>query len=304
MRVVSLLSSATEIVCALGAESLLVGRSHECDFPVSIRQLPQCSQPGIDISGTSREIDLRVKSSLQQGLSIYQVNADQLQALRPDVILTQTQCEVCAVSLKDVESALCHSLQFPTRIISLESNCLTDFYRDVQSVANALNIPERGAALVDRIQSQFDQIRRRAVRLTQRPKVACLEWLDPLMAAGNWVPELVEISGGINLFGTPGKHSPWMTWDELTAADPDVIVAMPCGWDISKSSVELEPLTRRTGWADMQAVRSGSVFVVEGNQYFNRPGPRLTDSAEILAEIFYPEEFRFGHHSTGWVRFR
>ena len=302
-RVVSLLSSATEIVCALGCENLLVGRSHECDYPLSILGLPQCSRPRIDISGSSREIDERVKSSASQGLSLYDVDGARLRELAPDVILTQTQCEVCAVSLKDVEAAVCGMLDRPAQIVSLHPNSLADLWRDIRLVAAALGLEDRDEVLVGRLQDRFSQLKSSVQRLRTRPRVACLEWLDPLMAAGNWVPELVEIAGGENLFGTAGLHSPWMEWDELLAADPEIIVALPCGWDIKKASQELEPLTSCPGWADMPAVRTGRVYVTDGNQFFNRPGPRLVESAEILAEMFHPGEFDFGHAGKAWTTF-
>lgn len=302
-RVVSLLSSATEIVCALGCEELLVGRSHECDYPLSILGLPQCSRPRIDVTGSSREIDERVKSSASQGLSLYDVDSARLRELAPDVILTQTQCEVCAVSLKDVEAAVCGMLDQPAQIVSLHPNSLADLWRDIRMVAAELRVADRGEVLVARLQERFSQLNAAVRRLRARPRVACLEWLDPLMAAGNWVPELVEIAGGENLFGAAGLHSPWMEWDDLTAADPEVIVALPCGWDIAKAAAELEPLTSRPGWADIKAVRTGRVYVTDGNQFFNRPGPRLVESAEILAEMFHPDEFDFGHAGTAWKRF-
>lgn len=303
-RVISLLSSATEIVCALDAESWLVGRSHECDYPHSIRGLPQCSRPLIDITGSSREIDLRVKNSARQGLSLYDVDSAMLQELRPDIILTQTQCEVCAVSLKDVEAALCDMLNSQATIVSLQPNSLADFFRDIRLIASALQIPERGEGLIHRLESRLADIRRLAEVQSSRPTVACLEWLDPLMAAGNWVPELVRIAGGTNLFGTVGEHSPWMNWDELIAADPDVLVALPCGWDIEKATLELHDLARHPAWLSLRAVRANSVFVTDGNQYFNRPGPRLVESAEILAEIFHPDVFAFQHMPNGWRRYQ
>ncbi len=303
-RVVSLLSSATEIVCALGCEGLLVGRSHECDYPPSILHLPQCSRPRIDVTGSSREIDERVKSSASQGLSLYDVDSARLRELAPDVILTQTQCEVCAVSLKDVEAAVCGMLDAPAQIVSLHPNSLADLWRDIRLVAAELQVASRGEALIDRLQGRLSKLHAAAQRLEAQPRVACLEWLDPLMAAGNWVPELVEIAGGENLFGTAGLHSPWMDWDDLLVANPEIIVALPCGWDIAKASQELEPLAARPGWADMQAVRSGHVYVTDGNQFFNRPGPRLVESAEILAEMFHPGQFDFGHAQKAWTEFR
>ncbi len=302
-RVVSLLSSATEIVCALGCEDLIVGRSHECDYPPSILHLPQCSRPLIDVTGSSREIDERVKSSASQGLSLYDVDGLQLRELSPDVILTQTQCEVCAVSLKDVEAAVCGILDAPARLVSLHPNSLADLWRDIRLVAEELGVSARGESLIDRLKGRLSALQVATRALNSRPRVACLEWLDPLMAAGNWVPELVEIAGGENLFGTAGLHSPWMDWEALIAADPEVIVALPCGWDIAKASLELAPLGSRAGWKEMQAVRSSRVYVTDGNQFFNRPGPRLVESAEILAEMFHPGKCDFGHAGTAWKVF-
>lgn len=299
-RVVSLLSSATEIVCALGCQRLLVGRSHECDYPASILNLPQCSRPRIDVTGSSREIDERVKSSASQGLSLYDVDGPRLRELAPDIILTQTQCEVCAVSLKDVEAAVYGMLAAPARLVSLHPNSLTDLWRDIRLVADELEVPEQGEVLVANLQERLTRLSHAADGCAIRPGVACLEWLDPLMAAGNWVPELVEIAGGKNLFGTAGRHSPWMDWESLIAADPEVIVALPCGWDIAKASQELIPLAAHTGWSELQAVQTGRVYVTDGNQYFNRPGPRLVDSAEILAEMFHPGRFDFGHAGIAW----
>lgn len=303
-RVISLLSSATEIVCALGGEHLLVGRSHECDFPTSVLTLPQCSRPRIDVSGSSRDIDQRVRSAARQGLSLYDVDAELLRELAPDVILTQTQCEVCAVSLKDVEAAVCGMLGTPARLLSLHPNALADLWRDIRLVAAAIGFDCQGELLVAQLQERLARLHREVQRLNARPRVACLEWLDPLMAAGNWVPELVELAGGENLFGVAGQHSPWMDWDALISSQPDVIVALPCGWNIAKATEELRPLTSCPGWSDLPAVLTNRVYVADGNQYFNRPGPRLVESAEILAEIFHPGQFDFGHARAGWIRFQ
>lgn len=305
MRIVSLIASATEIVCALGFEEQLVGRSHECDYPPSVTRLPVCTTPKFDVEGTSYEIDQRVKAILQEGLSVYRVYADVLERLAPDVIVTQSQCEVCAVSLKDVEEAVCQLVGSRPRIVSLEPNTLADVWTDVRRVADALGAPERGAALVAALEARMSAITTRAreqVAQTARPTVACIEWIEPLMAAGNWVPELVERAGGVNLFGEHGKHSPWMTFDELVARDPDVIVVLPCGWDIARSRKELPLLTARPGWSSLRAVRTGRVFLADGNQYFNRPGPRLVESLEIFAELFHPQVFQFGHEGRGWQR--
>ncbi|MBI4519194.1 MAG: cobalamin-binding protein [Gemmatimonadetes bacterium] len=301
-RVVSLIASSTEIVCALGCEHLLVGRSHECDYPPSVRRLPACTDPKFVTDGTSYDIDERVKAILQEGLSVYRVDAERLRALRPDVVVTQTQCEVCAVSLRDVEVALAQWLDRPPVVVSLEPNALEDVWADIRRVAAALGTPERGDALVDRLQARMKAIAERARALPEKPRVACIEWIEPLMAAGNWMPELVERAGGVNLFGEAGKHSPWMTWADLEAADPDVVIVLPCGFDLQRTRQEMPALTARPEWTRLRAVRNRAVYLLDGNQYFNRPGPRLVESLEILAEIFHPAEFRFGHEGVGWER--
>lgn len=305
-RVVSLIASATEIVAALGLEDQLVGRSHECDYPPSILTLPVCTAPRIDVSGSSRDIDERVKNALRDATSVYQVHQEILRELRPDVIVTQTQCEVCAVSLKDVQEAICSWLESRPRIVALEPNCLADVWSDISRVAEALDVPERGRRLTDNMQKRMRAIADAAARLARRPGVACLEWLDPLMAAGNWMPELVEMVGGVNLFGVAGKHSPWMTWAELRGKDPDVIIAMPCGFDLARTRREMAPLLNRAGWRELQAVRAGQIYLTDGNQYFNRPGPRLVESLEILAEILHPEAFGSafanGGRAIAWQR--
>ena len=301
-RVVSLISSATEIVCALGCEEALVGRSHECDFPASVTGLPVCTAPKFNVQGTSREIDRDVKTLLRDSLSVYRVDADRLAELEPDVIVTQAQCEVCAVSLRDVERAVCQWLKACPKLVSLVPNALADVWDDVGRVADALGVPDAGTELVARLRSRVDAIAERAKGLPHRPTVACVEWIDPLMSAGNWMPELVELAGGVNLFGEAGKHSPWMTVEQLVAADPGVIVVQPCGFDIERSRAELPALAGRPEWQRLRAVREGRVFLTDGNQYFNRPGPRLVESLEILAELLHPEVFHFGHEGTGWQR--
>jgi iron complex transport system substrate-binding protein len=299
-RIVSLIASATEIVCALGFEGELVGRSHECDFPESVKRLPVCTEPRFNVKGSSSDIDQRVKAILQEATSVYRVHADQLKELRPDVIVTQSHCEVCAVSEKDVEAALCAWLGGRPRIVSLAPNALADVWTSIQQVARALDVPQRGVELTTSLQRRMAAIGQRARTASARPAVACLEWLDPLMAAGNWMPELVEMAGGCNLFGEAGKHSPHMAWEELRAKDPEIIIALPCGFDLEQTRSEMIRLEQRPGWAGLRAVKAGRVYVTDGNQYFNRPGPRLVESLEILAELLHPELFSFGHEGTGW----
>ena len=294
-RIISLIASATEIVAALGLEDQLVGRSHECDYPPSVTRLPKCSEAKIDAHVTSREIDDRIKAILRDAVSVYRVFPEELERLAPTVIITQTQCEVCAVSLKDVEAAVCELVSSRPKIVSLEPMGLGDLWRNIRTVAKALDVPERAESLIADLQSRLSDLKARVAELAERPRIACLEWIDPLMAAGNWVPELVEIAGGENLFGEAGRHSPWMSWEELVADDPDVIAIMPCGFDIQRTLAELAPLTSRPEWPALRAVRTARVYATDGSQYFNRPGPRLVDSAEILAELLHPGAFDFGY---------
>lgn len=301
-RIVSLIASATEIVCALGCENMLVGRSHECDYPKTVERLPICTRPKFDADGTSYEIDRRVKAIVQEGLSVYRVDGEKLRQLEPDLIVTQSHCEVCAVSLREVERAVCAWLSACPQLVSLVPNALADVWTSIEQVALALQIPERGGELIQRLQSRMQRIAERTRSVADRPTVACIEWIDPLMAAGNWMPELVAMAGGISLFGIAGAHAPWMNWEQLCNADPEVIILLPCGFDMARTRRDLPLLANRPDWPNLRAVRSGRVFLADGNQYFNRPGPRLVESLEILAELLHPQWFAFSHERTGWQR--
>jgi iron complex transport system substrate-binding protein len=256
----------------------------------------------LDADACSAEIDARVKQIVGDGLSIYRVDATLLRELSPDVILTQDQCEVCAVSLSDVEQALADWLGTRPRVVSLDPQTLGDVWGDVVRVADALGEPGRGRDLAAQLTESVARTARRAARAGERPKVALVEWIEPLMAAGNWMPELVTLAGGDPLFGEAGVHSPWIGFDELRAAAPDVIVVLPCGFDLARTRAEMGPLVTQPGWRDLPAVRSGRVFLTDGNQYFNRPGPRLADSLEILAEILHPEVYAPKHERRVWQR--
>jgi iron complex transport system substrate-binding protein len=304
-RVVSLIPSATEIVYALDCGERVVGRSHECDHPDDVRSRPVCTAAKLDPAGPSVEIDRRVKAIVAEALSVYRVDEALLERLAPDLIVTQTQCDVCAVSFAEVEQAVAAWSGAAPEIVSLAPGTLEEVWADIDRVARALGVAERGQALVAKLERRAAAIAAAAPRAsgTERPPtVACIEWIEPLMAAGNWVPELVEMAGGANLFGEAGRHAPWMTWDQLRRADPEVVVVMPCGFDIARSRRELGALVERPGWAELGAVRAERVFIADGNQYFNRPGPRLVDSLEILAELLHPSLFHFGHEGAGWVR--
>jgi iron complex transport system substrate-binding protein len=300
-RVVSLIASATEIVCALDRRDWLVGRSHECDFPADVLTLPQLTAPKFKVEGTSAEIDRRVQEIVRDGLSVYRVDGDALKALSPDVIVTQDHCEVCAVSLSDVEAATCTWTGQPVRIVSLKPDSTADTYADIRRVADALGVPASGESLVGHMQHRIAAVRDQ-IAARPKPRVAFVEWVEPLMAGGNWMPELIEAAGGHNLFGAAGRHSDWMQWDDLAAADPDVIVVAPCGYDLKRCLQELPLLEAKPGWTALQAVRNGRVYFADGNAYFNRPGPRLADSAEMLAEMLHPDAVPARYHETAWVR--
>ncbi len=300
-RIVSLIASATEIVCALGFEESMVGRSHECDFPPSVEKLPVCSSSKVDVDGSSRAIDDQVRAIVADALSVYRVDAALLDDLAPTLIITQTQCEVCAVSLKDVEQAVCELVASEPKIVSLEPMDLGDVFTDIRAVAAALGRPERAERLNAGLTARLDAIRERSGALGERPVVACIEWIDPLMHAENWVPELVEIAGGRVMLGEAGRHSGYFEFDRMVEADPDVIAVMPCGFDIPRTAADMSPLVAQPGWSELSAVRNDRVFLTDGNQYFNRPGPRVVESAEILAELLHPEVFDFGHRGSGWT---
>jgi iron complex transport system substrate-binding protein len=302
LRLLPLISSATEIVHALGLGRFQVGRSHECDYPAEVLSLPACTRPAIEVSGSSAEIDRLVKERLASALSVYDVDAVLIRQLEPTHILTQTQCEVCAVSLADVERAMQREIGIDARIVSLEPYALEDVWRDICRVATACNVAARGEALVSSLQERMRAINARAGGAARTPRVAVVEWLEPLMAGGNWVPQLVEMAVGVNLFGLPGRHSPWMSWEDLVAADPDAIVALPCGFDLARTRAEMHWLTERAGWAELRAVRTGNVFLCDGNQYMNRPGPRLVESLQIFAEMLHPDLFEPVLEHIGWER--
>ncbi|MFB0498537.1 iron complex transport system substrate-binding protein [Mucilaginibacter sp. OAE612] len=302
-KIVSLLPAATEIICALGLEKNLVGRSHECDFPASVKQLPVCTEANFPDGLSSADIDVKVKEILADALSVYTVKREQIKTLAPDVVVTQAQCEVCAVSLKDVEDALENYLDKQAQIISLQPNSLDDIFNDIVTVANALNVPAAGAELLESLQERVDIIKHKLKFIDSKPTVACIEWLEPLMISGNWVPGLVNIAGGTPVLAQEGKHSPYIEWDEILQQDPEIIVVMPCGFSIERTMREINLLLDRPGVASLKAVKNDRFYIADGNQYFNRPGPRIVDSIEILAEIIRPKQFIFGYEGEGWIKF-
>ena len=299
-RILSLIPSSTEIVCALGFENQLIGRSHECDFPSSVQKLSSCTAPKFKVEGTSAEIDQRVKSILKNALSVYQIDEKKLQHMQPDIIITQAQCEVCAVSLKDVENAVCEWVESRPQIVSLEPNQLSDIWKDFINIAEALGVKEQGHELVSQLKQRMNKIAQKTINFPQKPTVVCIEWIEPLMSACNWMPELIEMGGGINLFGVAGEQAPWMTLEQLLEANPDVIIVMPCVFNLCRSKAEMSSLSKKPEWSQLNSVRNQQVYLTDGNQYFNRPGPRLVESLEIIAEILHPAHFDFHHQQSGW----
>ncbi len=312
MRIISLLASATEMIAALGCLDQMVGRSHECDYPPEVLALPVVSTVQIDINTSSAQIDAQVKQLAQKkgepedpalkALSIYTIDIDKLQELRPDVIFTQTQCEVCAVSERDVTQAIAQLTGLQPLVVSLSPYRLQDVWEDMLRVGQALDKRDQAQILVEKYQQRLTDLAVKTAALGAKPRVAVLEWLDPLMGAGNWTPELVAYAGGENIFGELGQHSPWLTWEELQAADPDVIVLSPCGYSLERTMQDVPLLQNHPAWADLQAVRNGRVYAIDGNQYLNRSGPRLVESAELLARVIWGERLGIPADDNGWKR--
>lgn len=299
-NIVSLLPSATEIVCALGFRDALVGRSHECDFPAGVETLPVCTAPRMDPAGSSLEIDREVRALLRAALSIYDLDVARLEALQPEVIVTQTQCDVCAVSLEQVERAAAQCLREDARLVALEPVSLEAVWDDMRKVAAALKVPETGEALVAGLQGRMDAITASAAGLGERPTLAIIEWIEPLMTGGNWMPRLAAMAGSEAVLSEADRPSPVIEWEALRAADPDAVIVIPCGFDLARTRAEAETLRALPGWEGLKAVRNGRVVLADGHHYFNRPGPRLVESLEILTEVMHPAHFSFGHQGAAW----
>jgi iron complex transport system substrate-binding protein len=300
LRILSLLPSTTEIAAALGLEANLVGRSHECTVPAGIERLPIVTEPKLDIHAPSGAIDARVKELVREGLSVYRVDAERVRDLQPTVILTQTQCEVCAVTPRDLEAAACEWIGRAPRLVAVSPNSLADVLDDLVRVGEGCGVRVRAEQLRAAQWERIGAITRRAAQETSRPRVASLEWIDPLMGAGNWIPELIERAGGVSVLGRGGHDAAWSSLQELAAVDPDVLVIAPCGFDLARTRQELPPLVNAPGFRELRAVREGRAFLADGFLHFNRPGPRIAESLEIYAEILAPERFAFGHRGRAW----
>jgi len=301
MRVVSLLPAATEIVAALGLADCLVGVSHECVYPPEVRDRPRATRCAVHDAGlSSQEIDARVRETLASGAPLYTLDEELLHRLRPDVILTQRLCDVCAVGHGTVQ-ALAATLPGPPRVLSLEPMLLADVYNDIRRVAEALGAPERGAALVTALEARVRAVRERVAGATRRT-CSLLEWVAPPFCAGHWNPELVEIAGGAEPLGRKGEPSRPLEWESVVAAQPEVLLVVCCGYPVERTLQDVALLRDYPGWESLPAVRSGRVHVADGNHYFTCPGPRLVDSLEIVAEILHPELFAGAFPDRGVLR--
>ena len=294
MRIASLLPGTTEIVCALGLGEHLVAVTHECDYPPEVRTLPVVTRSLLDLPETasSSEIDVAIRERSRSDLSIYQLDMELLSALQPDIILTQALCDVCAVPLRQVEAAVADAA---TQVLSFEPTDLAGIFGAIKAIGRALGVSERAAQLVNDLTLRVERVRTTAAQASHRPRVLGIEWLDPVFSAGHWVPELIAIAGGQSVLAAAGERSRQLSWPDVIAAAPEVIILMPCGFTLERTLAEATALLpQRAGWSALPAVRTGNVFAVDANAYFSRPGPRIVDSLELLATLIHPELF------AGW----
>ena len=299
-RLASLLPSATEIVCAVGCEERLVCRSHECDYPASVLDVPVVTKAKVNVDGSSREIDEAVKKLSAESLSIFDLDFAKLQELEPDIILTQAQCDVCAVSENELKQVLRDWEGKKPEVISLQPKRFPDLWDDIRRVSDVIGVGDRGRLLLKELKQRCVEVIEKAAVAKRKPGVLCLEWLDPLMAGGNWIPDMVGMAGGDNRISESGKHSGWITMEQIVSENPDVIVLLPCGFDLERTLEAAKQLEALEGWNKLKAVKRKRVYAVDGSAFFNRPGPRLVDSLQILGEIFYLGMIEFGHENKHW----
>jgi iron complex transport system substrate-binding protein len=297
MRIVSLLASATEIVDALGAGEWLVGRSHECDNPPWVKKLPMCTRPAFDIAVSSKDVDTEVRRRVMAGEPLYHVDSALIDSLKPDLVIAQEHCEVCAVTPADVARAGCAAV---LSVLALQAGSVQEIFRGVESIGDALGREHEAAALMSSMRGRMEAVHS-AVKHLRAPTVVALEWTDPVFAMGNWGPELIEAANGRLLLGNPGAHSASVDWKMVRDADPEWLVIAPCGFDLARTLRDVPVLEALPGWFDLRAVNYGKVALADGNRYFNRSGTTIVETVEILAEILhgYPN----GHWGEAWVTY-
>jgi iron complex transport system substrate-binding protein len=280
------------MVCALGAQNELAGISHECDYPESVKSIPALTSPRIRVDATSADIHAEVMAAAKPTLSVYRIDVERLKSIAPDVIVTQDLCDVCAVSLDDVRAAAAQIPGKKINIVTLHPKRLDDILDDITRVGAAIGRVAEAASLVATLRARIAAVKDRAARTSMRSGVLTIEWLDPVMIGGTWMPDLVELCSAIPLVTKPGDKSPAMTMEQLEALDPECVVIKPCGFSIDRTLKELPLLQKTLPWFDWDAIMQARVYVCDGNQYFNRPGPRIVDSLEILAACIHPKQFR------------
>ena len=296
MKIVSLIPSATEIINALNLSNNLVGISHECDYPKEILKLPKLTTSRIKTKQSSLKIDYEIKEILEQSLSVYEVKSDLLKKLDPDVIITQSQCSVCAVSLKDVEKCLIEFINKKPLLIDLKPNTFEEMLKDINLVGKKLNKKLESYSLVKKIKNEINKIKKKTSQLKKK-NILCIEWIEPIMTAGNWVPQLVKFAGGKSVLAKSGKNSIFIDSDHINFKEVDIVIFMPCGFDIKRSREEI--LKANINYSNI--LKEKKTFIVDGNKYFNRPGPDLLESTRILAEIIHPEIFPAKENIKRWV---
>ncbi|NNM85538.1 MAG: ABC transporter substrate-binding protein [Phycisphaerales bacterium] len=296
MRVVSLLASGTEIVCALGLRACLVGRSHECDNPPEVAALPACSSPAFETTASSGAIDAEVRRRLGTGEPLYYIHSDLIEQLNPDLIISQAHCQVCAVTPDDVHRAGCG---MPAQVLGLSIGSLAGIYDGVRQIAKALEVPAQGELVVKQMAGRIDAVTA-AVARRAVPSVVLLEWTDPIFAMGNWGPELIEAAGGRPLLGAKGQHSAAIEWAAVVQANPDVLIIAPCGFDLPRTRSELPRLRSLPHWSELRAVRTGRVVLADGNRYFNRSGTTVVETVEMLANILHGPVPGVPAHADAW----
>lgn len=289
MRIVSLLPSATEILCELGLRDQLVAVSHECDYPTDVASLPRATSTVIDSQQASADIDRDVRAHLARHSALYSLNVPVLERLQPDLFVTQALCDVCAVSADEVNRVAC-ALPGQPVVLNLEPMCMADVYRTIREIGRATDTATRAEAVCQRMQARIAEVCSCvAERARSTPRVAFLEWVDPPFNGGHWTPELIRMAGGIDMFAGEGQASITRSWEEVVNGRPDVLFVACCGYDTARARADVASLAEAPGWSDLPCVRTGRVYIADGNQFFNRPGPRLADSLEILAAALHPD---------------
>jgi iron complex transport system substrate-binding protein len=297
MRIVSLLASGTEIVCGLGADKFLVGRSHECDNPEWVRKLPVCTEPAFDVEVSSGEIDAEVRRRLKTGEPLYHIDAALIQRLEPDLLITQAHCEVCAVTPGDMARTGCAA--FAPQVVALSAGTVRGIFDGILAVGKAIERRAAALALVEEMERRIAAIHEN-VRCNPAPSAVMLEWTDPIFSMGNWGPELVEAANGKLLLGEKGQHSRAIAWERVGEADPEFLIIAPCGYGLEKSMREAAILEALPGWFELRAVRDGKVAFADGNKFFNRSGTTIVETVEIIAEILHGWHRGKSWEGTAW----